>query len=247
MPKKFTVRTTLKFWLLGAFIFSSFSAFAQDNSGSGTQPSTGTLITGYSKDYVMFQVTYDGLAGTLPDSLHTKGIPRGFNLDFMYDFKLDKTKPNSNYSLGVGLGISTSALFLNQTIGITDSTSRVLFHGNSPYKFYKLATTFIEIPVELRYRQFPDDANKGFKVAVGLKLGALWSVHTKGKLLSNGYNEIVKLYSKRFFNPYRAAATARIGWGNFALYGSYDLTGLFKQNLGPSIYPFSIGLCISGM
>jgi hypothetical protein len=248
MPKIILQKSCIGFLILCACLLGARFAGAQDNSGTtGSKASEASSITGYSKDYLMFEVSYDGLVGSLPDSVKTKGISRGFNMAFMYDFRLDKSNPRSNYSLGAGVGLSTSALFLNQTMGIADSTASVPFQGNSPYKKYKLATNFVEIPVELRYRQYPEDANKGFKAAIGLKFGALFNVHTKGKRLLNSYNEIDKTYSKRFFNQYRAAATARIGWGNISLFGSYTITGLFKQNEGPVVQPFSIGLCLSGM
>ena len=41
--------------------------------------------------------------------------------------------------------------------------------------------------------------------------------------------------------------TARIGIGNFSLYGAYQLTSLLKDGAGASIKPFEFGLCISGL
>ncbi|HVB02862.1 MAG TPA: outer membrane beta-barrel protein [Chitinophagaceae bacterium] len=235
----------MKWIFFSAFLLTGPVAWAQVNSGP--PPSEASIITGYSKDYVMFQMTYDGLVGKLPGTAATKGFSRGFNLDLMYDFPVSKVNPHSNYSVGAGLGFSTSSLFLNETAGIADSTTQLTFFQNSPYKRYKIATFYVEIPVELRYRQFPDDANKGFKAAIGLKFGALMNVHTKGVRILNGFREADKVYSKRYFNPYRADATARIGWGNIALFGAYSLTDFLKQNEGPTLYPFSIGICISGM
>ena len=110
----------------------------------------------------------------------------------------------------------------------------------------------MEVPVELRYRSNPDNDNKSLKVALGIKCGLLLNAHTKGKTLQNkdgntlnGYT--LKENSKRFFNTNRISAIARIGYGHFSLFGSYQLTPLFKEGVAATIRPLTIGLTISGL
>ncbi|HEY6081944.1 MAG TPA: porin family protein [Chitinophagaceae bacterium] len=230
-----------KLLLVLAFIGTGYVLYAQDSVPA--VKSTASGLTKYSRDYVMLQVGYDGWAGK-PANVKVGGLSRGFNFALMYDFPVNK----SHLSLGAGLGISTSGMFFNkQRVGISDSTTQLQFPADSTFKRFKLATTFLELPLELRFRQYENNANRGFKAAIGVKFGTLLNAHTKETGAAAGYKMTEKISSKRFFNSYRIAATARVGWGNLSLYGTYSLTPLLKQGAGPAINPYSIGLCLSGL
>jgi hypothetical protein len=106
--------------------------------------------------------------------------------------------------------------------------------------------------VELRYSTKPDESRRSVKLALGVKIGLLLNAHTKGKILEsrtgaviNDYKE--KLFNKRYFNKQRLAATARAGFGHFTLFGSYQLTPLFKEGVAAEIRPYTIGLTLSGL
>jgi hypothetical protein len=43
------------------------------------------------------------------------------------------------------------------------------------------------------------------------------------------------------------AATARVGYGNFTLFGAYDLSGIFKDGVAANMKSLQIGLTISGL
>lgn len=205
---------------------------------------TPSAVMKHSRDFLVVQLSYDTWPG-VPDSVHAGGLSRGVNVAFMYDFPL---KPASHFSVAPGLGISSSNIFFkNQTVNIGQASQTLGFPRDTSYKHYKLATAYVEIPIELRYREFEDNANKGFKVAAGLKFGTLLSAHTKGKLIYQGGKQAQKISDKRYFQPWRVAATLRIGWGNLAVFTSYSLTPLFKTNAGPTINPLQVGLCLSGL
>ncbi|MES1226362.1 MAG: hypothetical protein ABUT20_63390, partial [Bacteroidota bacterium] len=98
----------------------------------------------------------------------------------------------------------------------------------------------------------PETPGKGFKVALGIKVGTLLNAHTKGKTLQNSSNQTLnsyteKLASKKFFNTTRIVPTLRIGYGHFSIFGTYQLVSLFKTGLGPDVKPYTIGLTISGL
>ncbi|WP_217604767.1 porin family protein [Chitinophaga sp. GbtcB8] len=225
------------FFTLGLMVFS-LSVFSQEAMNKAMNSVT------RSRDFLVISLTYDGWANK-PDSVGT-GLNRGFNIAFMYDFPINKT----NLSLAAGLGIGTSGVFLkNHVLNMDDATTDVAkFSTDNTFKKYKVATTYLEIPLELRYRSVPDNANKGFKVALGVKIGNLMNAHTKERNSIGGTRNTEKIANKRFFNSWRYAATARIGLGNLALFGSYNLNPLFKDNgSNLDIRPYSIGIAISGL
>ncbi|MEP7257283.1 MAG: outer membrane beta-barrel protein [Flavitalea sp.] len=206
-----------------------------------------------SKDHLMIQLGYLGWSGA-PDTINTRGLPRSFNVYFMFDFPF---KSNPQFSVGVGAGISSNNMLFSKTyIDIAGQhTNRLSFEDVSDtahFKKYKLVTTYLEAPVELRYMKDPLHPNKSFKAAVGLKIGTLLSATTKGKTMQSSAGQTILAYtekvkSKRFFNSSRLSATGRVGLGVISLFATYQVNAFIKEGFGPDIRPYTIGLNISGL
>ncbi|MDO9373651.1 MAG: outer membrane beta-barrel protein [Ferruginibacter sp.] len=205
-------------------------------------------------DHFMITLTSDNWAGA-PDSIKNRksGLSRGLNVAIMLN-KPFKSDPR--WSVALGLGISHSSIFFKNT-SIDVKASGVLLpfrnlDSADRFKKYKLATTYAEIPIELRYTFNPEAEKRSTKLALGIKVGTLINAHTKGKTLQNKASQTINSYTekesrKTFFNNTRLAGTARIGIGNFSLFGSYSITSFLKDGAGPTIRPYQIGLTISGL
>ena len=131
--------------------------------------------------------------------------------------------------------------------GATTSPQERFVADTANFKRYKFVTTYIQAPFELRYYSNTINRNNGFKAAIGLQIGTLLGTHTKAVTSIGGTNVTYKDDSKRFVTPWNFAATARVGWGNFSLFASYNLTNVFKEGEGPPITPASVGLCLTGL
>jgi len=206
-----------------------------------------------SNDHLMFQIGIDGWS-KLPDTAQTGGLSRSFSGYFMFDFPF---KTNPHLSVAMGVGFSSSSIFFKETyidiIGRNNSTLKFQDVSDTlHFKKYKVMTTFLDVPIELRYLFNPENSNKSWKVALGMKVGTLLAAGTKGKNLLNSADKTVNNYiekekSKRFFNGTRMVATARFGYGSFTLFGTYQLNNFIKEGLGPNMRPYSFGLSISGL
>ena len=208
-------------------------------------------------DHFMIQYGLDNWLGK-PDSIVTKGFSRHFNVYVMLDKPF---KNNPKFSVGVGVGISSSNMFFDKRYINVKSTSTLLpfnrsYSGtdSSYFNKFKLVTVFLEAPIELRYYANPENPNASWKGAIGIKVGTLLKAYTKGKDLANkagqsiyGNKYIQKESEKRFFNSTRLALSARVGYGIFGLHFSYQITEVIKEGLGPEVRPLSIGLTISGL
>ncbi len=205
-----------------------------------------------ANDHFMFQVGYTNW-NNKPDSIHTTGLPRTFNFYIMLDFPF---KTNPHLSVAIGPGVSSDNMFFNKTyIGLKDHTTTIRFQDlsdTSHFKKYKLNTTFLEVPVELRFRSNPDNDAKSVKFALGAKVAYLINAHTKGKtfLDKSGktlFTYIDKQSSTAFFNTTRLSGEARFGYGHFSLFATYAITALFKDGFGPQVHPVTFGLSVSGL
>jgi hypothetical protein len=205
-------------------------------------------------DHFMIQGSWDNWSNT-PDSIKNlqQGFSRGANVAIMMN-KPFKSDPR--WSMAFGIGISNSNIYFEKTsVDLKSATIRLPFKNLSDtnhFKKYKLANTYAEAPIELRYTFDPVNQKKSYKLALGLKVGYMLNAHTKGKDLQskagaslNEYTE--KINKKTYFNNTRLAATARAGIGNFSVFGSYSITTLLKDVAGPPIRPYQVGLCISGL
>lgn len=225
-------------------LFSNF-LFAQET------PKPKIDMSNRANDHFLLQFGYTSWAGK-PDSINTDGISKSINAYFMFDFPF---KTNPKLSMAFGPGISTDHILFSKTdVGIKDLTPSIYFTNKADtnhFKKTKLATAYLEAPIELRFSADPL-TGKGIKAAIGVKVGTMINAHTRNTKFSNRANTVINDYtmkeaSKKFFNTTRISGMARVGFGHFSLYGSYQFTTLFKDGSGPEVRPFSIGLTLSGL
>lgn len=219
------------------------------------EPKAPKIIPDYSKidlskrtsDHLMLQ--FGRADWGKADNISFKGFSRTFNAYFLFDFPF---KTNPRYSVAIGPGIGTDNIFLGRTtVDLNDRFgARFVTDSITRYKKNKLVTSYLEVPLELRYSTKPDNMNSGWKFALGFKIGTMVDGKVKSKVdldATNTGGYISKEKDKRYFNSTRFAATARVGVGNVSLFGTYTITDFFKEGLGPLVRPYSIGLTLSGL
>ena len=213
-------------------------------------------LTGRAADHFMVQFGSDAWTGK-PDSLKTSGFSRHFNMYFMYDFPFKK---DPHYSVAVGLGIGSSNIFLdNHTYVDVRSTSntmpfRHIDSISNHFSKFKVATIYLQAPVEIRYFSDPEHPGKSWKAAAGFKIGTLLKAYSKGKNFVsntntsiNGKTYVEKEFNKRFFNATDVTLTGRVGYGVFSLDLGYQVNGVLRDGFGPVMNKFSAGFTISGL
>ncbi len=203
-------------------------------------------------DHFMFQYGLDTWLGSKPDSIKTKGFSRHFNFYVLFDKPL---KQNKKYSIAYGLGIGSSNIILDHRYAkVWANSSSLPFDSTTRFNKSKLTTIYVEAPVEFRYYSNPENPNKSWKMAVGVKVGTILKAYFKGKDLQDqngasiyGPTYIKKEYDKKFFNSTLVTASARVGYGAFSLHADYQITSVLKPGFGPDMHTLSIGLSISGL
>lgn len=243
------------FFLLFATIGFVSCLTAQENKKKPSNKSVD--LSNRTADHFMIQYGLDRWSGT-PDSISVKGSSRHFNFYFMLDKPF---RNNPKFSVAYGLGISSSNIFFNKTyVDIKANLSTLPFKVSYPgtdssyFNKFKLTTIFVDLPIELRYYSNPENTNKSFKFALGVKAGTILKAYTKGKDLLDkkglsvyGNKFIEKQNDRKYFNGTKLALTARAGYGIFSIHFNYQVTPLIKEGFGAEIRPYSIGLTISGL
>ena len=227
------------------------SLFAQENPKPEKKKESINLAN-RANDHFMVQLGYTDWAGKT-DSMNTGGLSKSINVYFMFDFPF-KSNPKLSIALGAGVG-SDGIKFKETYVGIKEISPTLQFRNvadTSHFKKVKLSTAYAEAPIEFRYTARPMDSDRSFKWALGVKIGTMLDAHTRNKTFVSSAGTTINDYkmkedSKKFFNTTRLVGTARIGWGHFSVFGTYQLTTLFKEGAGPDIRPYTIGLTISGL
>jgi hypothetical protein len=206
-----------------------------------------------SQDHIMVELGYDNWVGST-DSMNISGFNHSENVYFMYAWPF-KSDGRLSVAAGVGLGSSNIyfahqevmvAAYGNQTLAFPDE------EGENHYKKYKLTTTYLEFPVELRFALDPEHMDHSWKLAVGTKIGLMLSAYTKGKTLESATGSIVGNYtvkysSKQFFSTAEFTPTIRVSKGVIGFFAQIHANPLIKAAAGPAVFPVSAGIVLSGL
>jgi len=161
---------------------------------------------------------------------------RTFNLYYQYEMRILKSK----ISFVPGIGVSLERYkFRNGDILRFPANNRdsvillsVAQHQLNTLRKSQLITNYVEVPIELRYSTKPEDPSRSFKISIGGRVGYLYDAFTKIKYKDDGEFKQVKDKQNFNLNRFRYGVYTKIGFGNFALFGYYNLSPLFKEGEG---------------
>jgi hypothetical protein len=240
-------------YLLLTFLFaSSLQVFAQDTTTVATKvENTDDFIAlkkdiNKAKDRLVLDFSYDMLLN-LPDSIKTSGFSRGFNAYFTYDMVLGK----SRFSIAPGIGIGNNNYFMKYAVS-SDSigTHFNKFSDGVDVKKSKIALSYIDIPLELRFRSKPNKKGSSWKLAAGIKAGMMiqnkWKYKGDDPYITDGGTVKFKKFDIENINKFRYGVMVRGGYGIVNLFAYYSLSDVFNDK-GPSMTPLSFGISINGL
>lgn len=175
-----------------------------------------------------------------PSTLDLKTLHPGVNIFGSYNFMFGE----SNVSLSPGIGIGVHNMFTGSWLRVSnDSAYFEALPDTLNYKKYKMTNTYLDIPIELRFK-----SKSEFRIAVGFKFGFLMKAQTKykGENFMEGTDDqvIIKTGKFNFVEKNRYGFTGRIGYKWLNLWAYYQLSTLFEDGKGPAMYPISIGITV---
>lgn len=168
------------------------------------------------------------------DINHNKSLEVNINL-FKLSIGLQERKNNIGLVTGLGLNFNDYRFSNGFTIRNADGYIVPIPIGDPKLQKTKLSTGYLTVPLLLEF-QLPKETGLWMSMGVigGMKMGS----HTKVKI------DGAKSKDRNDFNisPFRGGATARLGYKGFNVFGTYYFTPFFRDNRGPAMEPFTIGL-----
>lgn len=158
---------------------------------------------------------------------------------------LQQSFPIISNNLGVysGLGLSINNYrFDNQTRIVHTSDGVEFFEDDDPMRKNKLTLTYLTVPVMMELQTSARRRSEKFHIAGGLIIGTRIGTHAKYVYDDGGKKRKEKDYSNFHVPPFRFDLSGRIGWGRVNLFATYALNDLFKDDRGPELTPFSVGI-----
>ena len=222
------------------FIFSTIFLFAI-SLNTWSQDAAPRKEKREKEDQLIIDLTYEALVNK-PGDLNFKWYNNGFNIQFLYDFPLGY----SPFSVAIGLGLSTQSYYSGHQVRTQfDSTlNREIAEWqrvDTSYRNNKIATTLVEVPLEIRWRSKESPSGYRWKIAAGVKAGYNFDTHDK-LVMKN--RDKYKTYIFPYMNPYRVGSHIRFGYGKVNLTAFYSFTPFFEEGRGREMNQLSIGVSI---
>ena len=217
--------------------FFGLNGYSQ-NTSSGAQPDLPGVL--------MLDFGFNFLLNDAPNMDLRFWKSKGVGLYYLYDVPLGDSK--FSFHPGIGVGFESYGFRQNITLSTpagSDTTAIV----NLDAEVYeavdksKLITHYVDIPLEFRFHT--QRGYQGFMVAVGGKVGYLFSSYTKIKYDNEGETITDKTRKDFNLNRLRYGAQARIGFRGFNLFGHYMFSDLFQSDAGPQANNLKVGLSVN--
>jgi hypothetical protein len=184
-----------------------------------------------------------GRLNNAPASMDLKTLDsRSLNLYFMYRLRI-----SDHFSFHPGLGIGNERYSFSNNNHLAYSLVRGIAMAEvEGSKRSVLAAHYLDIPVELRFAA--GQGRNTFKIAAGLKGGLLIDSKNKTRVeLPDGKIVNTKVKQDFYLQRFRVAPYARIGYGAYHLFASYNLSSLFRNGNAPEgadINSFMLGISV---
>ncbi|MBN2519864.1 MAG: PorT family protein [Bacteroidales bacterium] len=171
-----------------------------------------------------------------------KSVNVGINF-LQYSIGLQKHRHSIGLVTGMGLNYYNYRFDSQNILAINNVTGETTYdHTNKDVMKSKFVTSFINVPLLLEF-QIPDYESSFFISAggfVGFNIGS----HAKVVYNENGTKVKDKSYVDYNVKPFQYGLSTRMGYRFVKLFANYNLSALFDNDMGPELYPFTIGITL---
>jgi hypothetical protein len=209
----------MRFNLFISIFFMTLSGFAQQEVIDFD-----AVDSLYREDQFYFNFTYNNLRNT-PDGFRQNKFSSGIGIGFVRDMPINKKR---TWSIATGLGYSLA--IYNQNLVIENTGSQISYQvigtDITNYSKDKLSLHFIDLPLEIRWRNSTPESHKFWRVYTGIKLSYLFN--DQYKLVSS--DATIKISNNKDLNKLHYGVYLALGYNTWNIYSYYGLNSLFKSS-----------------
>lgn len=183
----------------------------------------------------------------VPDSITPRTVNQGIDVFGLYNFPMDR-KGHLFFFAGAGIGAHNFYHngLLEQDDNVTvlrNIPAKTLGGATTDTKSSKFSITYLDIPFGFQYK-----ATNKLHATLGFKVG--WKLNDHSRYKGNYYNTDTYTQSKvkflglenvekMHYGPYIS-----LGYRWYAISAFYQIPSVFTKDLGPQIYPISVGITL---
>lgn len=178
----------------------------------------------YREDQFYFNFTYNNLRKT-PDGFKQNKFSPGIAVGFLRDMPFNK---NRTWSIAAGLGYSLAVYNQNLVIDGTNNTNSYQVIGSdiTNYSKDKLSLHFVDLPIEIRWRNSTPESHKFWRIYTGFKMSYLF--FDQYKLVSADVT--IKNSNNKDLNKFHYGTYLAVGYNTWNIYAYYGMNSLFKSS-----------------
>ncbi|MEL1245572.1 porin family protein [Flavobacterium sp. DGU11] len=176
----------------------------------------------YREDQFYTTITYNIMQGK-PAGYSQYSFSTGLSAGFLRDMPINKRR---NHSIALGLGYSYSNIKHN--LIVEKGSAGNIYHVDAEGSFdkNKLVLHYLEVPLELRWRNSDSISHQFWRIYAGFKLS--YMIYDKAQYES-GEGGTIKVRKDDNMNRIIYGAYISAGWNTWNFYAYYGLTPIYKD------------------
>lgn len=179
----------------------------------------------YREDQFYASISYNLIQGK-PVGYSQNALSTGLTVGFLRDMPVNKAR---NKSVAIGLGYAYNNIHHNLKVNDIGGRGYEIVEEAS-FDNNKLVLHYLELPIELRWRNSDSISHKFWRVYAGFKVSYLFA--DKAQFDADG-GGTVKVKNDSALNNFVYGAYISVGWNTWNLYAYYGITPLYDTAILP--------------
>ncbi|MCM5662577.1 porin family protein [Galbibacter mesophilus] len=177
----------------------------------------------YFEDQFYIGINYN-LLTRAPEGIGQSSFSYSFISGFIKDLPLNRQR---NIGFGIGAGLSINAIY-SDLLAIKEENGNIVYEkipSDFSYNRNMLNMSFVEFPIEFRWRNSTADNYRFWRIYTGIKFSYL--ISGKSKLVTD---EIKYSFDNPDIRNIQYGIYLNFGYNTWNFYAQYDLSNLFEDD-----------------
>lgn len=176
----------------------------------------------YREDQFYASISYNLLQGK-PGDYSQYSFSTGLTVGFLRDIPLNEKR---THAIAAGLGYSYSNIKHNLVVGDEGDFNTYQIIPEGDFNKNKLVLHYLELPIELRWRNSDPISHKFWRIYLGFKISYLF--YDKAQYEPDG-DTTFKVRNDKNMNDFVYGTYLSIGWNTWNFYAYYGITPIYNS------------------